>query len=219
MGLARGIERRLERLVDGLAARLFRGRIHPVELGSLLVREADLAIWETPGGWGAPNVYNVVMGGEPVDTEVLETVAVELGAFVEETALERGWRLEGPARATVRIDPSRRPADVAISTGIEKGPQPVWARLRPVAESAAPLDVAINRAVLGRGSTSDVHLPNEDVSRSHAVFWREAGSAWVGDLESANGTFVNGERVYGPTPVVEGDLLTLGRAEFVIGRA
>jgi hypothetical protein len=144
---------------------------------------------------------------------------VELGAFVEETALERGWRLEGPARATVRIDPSRRPADVAISTGIEKGPQPVWARLRPVAGSAAPLEVTINRAVLGRGATSDVHLTNEDVSRTHAVFWREAGSAWVGDLESANGTFVNGERVYGPTPVVEGDLLTLGRAEFVIGRA
>ncbi|MFN5718319.1 MAG: FAD binding domain-containing protein, partial [Bradyrhizobium sp.] len=48
-----------------------------------------------------------------------------------ETALERGWRLEGPARATVRIDSARRPTDVAISTGVEKGPQPVWARLRP----------------------------------------------------------------------------------------
>jgi hypothetical protein len=219
MGLARGIERRLERLVDGLATRLFRGRIHPVELGALLIREADLAIWETPGGWGVPNVYNVVMGGEPVDGEVLETVAKELAAFVEETALERGWRLEGPARVTVRIDPARRPAEVAISTGVEKGAQPVWARLRPVESPEAPLDVAINRAVLGRGSTSDVRIPGDDVSRTHAVFWREAGSAWVGDLESSNGTFLNGERVFGPTPVVDGDLLTLGRTEFVVGRA
>ncbi|HAX80957.1 MAG TPA: hypothetical protein DCY40_00115 [Actinobacteria bacterium] len=218
MGLARGIERRLERLVDGLAARLFRGRIHPVELGALLVREADLAIWETPGGWGVPNVYNVVMGGEPVDAEVLETVAQELAAFVEETTLERGWRLEGPARATVRVDSARRPSDVAISTGVEKGPQPVWARLRPVAGPEGSLEVAINRAVLGRGSSSDVQVANEDVSRTHAVLWREAGSAWVGDLESSNGTFLNGERVHGPTPVVEGDLLTLGRTEFVIGR-
>jgi hypothetical protein len=218
MGLARGIERRLERLVDGLAARLFRGRIHPVELGALLVREADLAIWETPGGWGVPNVYNVVMGGEPVDAEVLETVARELAAFVEETTLERGWRLEGPARATVRIDSARRPSDVAISTGVEEGPQPVWARLRPVAGPEGSLEVAINRAVLGRGSSSDVQVANEDVSRTHAVLWREAGSAWVGDLESSNGTFLNGERVHGPTPVVEGDLLTLGRTEFVIGR-
>jgi hypothetical protein len=218
MGLARGMERRLERLVDGLAARLFRGRIHPVELGALLVREADHAIWETPGGWGVPNAYAVVMGGEPVDAEVLEEVARELAAFFDESALERGWRLEGPAAVTVAVDSARRPAEVSVTATVQAGPQSVWARLRPV-ESGAALPVAINRAVLGRGKTSDVIIPADDVSRTHAVFWREAGTAWVGDLESSNGTFVNGERVHGPTPVVEGDLLTLGRTEFVIGRA
>ena len=212
------MERRLERLVDGLAARLFRGRIHPVELGALLVREADHAMWETPGGWGVPNSYEVVMGGEPVDSEVLEEVARELAAFFEEAALERGWRLEGPADVNVAVDSARRPSDVAVTPSIVPGQQPVWARLRPVG-GGDPITVAINRAVLGRGKTSDIRITTEDVSRTHAVFWREAGSAWVGDLESSNGTFVNGERVAGPTPVVEGDLLTLGRTEFVIGRA
>src|SRR3972149_11447052 len=95
MGFARRIERRLEVLGDGLAARLFRGRIHPVELGTLLVREADLAIYETPGGWGVPNDFSVVMGGEPVDTEVIDAVETELAAFIEESALERGWGLDG----------------------------------------------------------------------------------------------------------------------------
>ncbi len=217
MGLARGIERRLERLVDGLAARLFRGRIHPVELGALLVREADLAIWETPGGWGVPNAYEVVMGGEPVDGEVLEEVARELAAFFEEAALERGWRLEGPAQVAVAVDSARRPAEVAVATAVVPGVQPVWAQLRPVA-SGSPVPVSVNRAVIGRGKASDVRVPTEDVSRIHAVFWREAGSAWVGDLESSNGTFVNGERIDGPTSVVDGDVLTLGRTEFVIGR-
>ena len=218
MGLARGLERRLERLVDGLAARLFRGRIHPVELGGLLVREADLAIWETPGGWGVPNDYSVVMGGEPVDAEVLEAVTRELAAFFEEAALERGWRLEGPARVEVRVDSARRPTDVAIATAVNPGPRKVWARLRPVAGGPA-IEVGVNRAVIGRGSGSDIQVPQDDVSRTHAVFWLEAGSAWVGDLQSSNGTYLNGERVYGPTPVVEGDLLMLGRNEFVIGRA
>ncbi len=219
MGMARGVERRLERLVDGLAARLFRGRIHPVELGALLVREADLAIWVTPGGWGVPNAYDVVMGGEPVDTEVLETVEKELAAFVEDAALERGWRLEGPAQVTVKVDSARRPADIAIATAIAPGPRVVWGRLRPVVGPGAVLQISMNRAVIGRGKDSDVRVPAEDVSRTHAVLWLEAGSAWVGDLESSNGTFLNGERVYGPTPVVEGDVLTLGRTEFVIGRA
>src|SRR3972149_8164662 len=97
MGFARGIEGRLERLVDGLPARLFRARIPPAERGTLLVREADLGIFETPGGWGVPNQFAVTMGGEPVDGEVLEAVQRELAAFVEEAALGRGWRLEGPA--------------------------------------------------------------------------------------------------------------------------
>ncbi|HLE38411.1 MAG TPA: FhaA domain-containing protein [Acidimicrobiia bacterium] len=219
MGFARGIERRLERLVDGLAARLFRGRIHPVELGTLLVREADLGIFETPGGWGVPNQFAVTMGGEPVDGEVLEAVQRELAAFVEESALERGWRLEGPAGVTVAVDPARRPAEVEIDATIVTGPRPVWARLKPVDGTSGPLDLAVNRAVIGRSSGSDVHVPNDGVSRTHAVIWQEAGSAWVGDLESSNGTFVNGERVHGPTPIVEGDLLTLGRTEFLIGRA
>lgn len=217
MGMARGLERRLERLVDGLAARLFRGRIHPVELGTRLVREADLAIWETPGGWGVPNRFDVVMGGEPVDSEVVATVERELAGFVEESALERGWRLEGPVRVTVSIDPARRPSDVAVTTAVEAASRPVWARLVPV-DGVASLEVRVNRAVLGRGSKADVVVAADDVSRLHAVFWQEAGSTWVGDLESSNGTFLNGERVHGPTPAREGDLLTLGRTEFLIGR-
>lgn len=217
MGIARGLERRLERLVDGLAARLFRGRIHPVELGTLLVREADLAVVEIPGGWSIPNHFAVTMGGEPVDREVLDEVERELAAFVEEQALDRGWRLDGPAVVTVRIDPGRRPADIAIDLEVAKGPVPVWGILRPVA-GGAPIPVSYNRSLIGRTSGSDVHVPSEDVSRKHAVIWREAGSAWIGDLDSSNGTYLNGERIDGPTAIVDGDLIALGRTEFVVGR-
>lgn len=217
MGIARGLERRLERLVDGLAARLFRGRIHPVELGTLLVREADLAVVEIPGGWRIPNRFAVTMGGEPVDREVLDTVEHELAAFVEEQALDRGWRLEGPARVTVAIDPSRRPADVVIALDTVTGAVPVWAILQPVAGGPG-LRVSHNRSLIGRSRDSDVHVAAEDVSRTHAVIWREAGSAWIGDLESSNGTFLNGERVDGPAAIVEGDLIALGGTEFVVGR-
>ena len=66
MGLARGIERRLERLVDGLAARLFRGRIHPVELGALLIREADLAMTYLFGGFGHA-FYDAYESAWPLD--------------------------------------------------------------------------------------------------------------------------------------------------------
>ena len=49
---------------------------------------------------------------------------------------------------------------------------------------------------LGRASTSDVAIPDEELSRSHAMFERNAaGELTVLDLASANGTLVNGENI------------------------
>jgi hypothetical protein len=217
MGLARGMERRLERLVDGLASRLFRGRIHPVELGARLVREADLALFETPAGPGAPNAFRVVLGGEPVEAEVLGAVRRELEQFVEDAAADRGWRLEGPARVVIEIAPGERPSFAEVDARVESGPRRRWAVLEPVVGSGPALEITVNRAIAGRSGASDIRVRGEDVSRRHALIWRESGSAWVADLGSSNGTHLNGERLTGPAPLVDGDRLALGDAGFVFG--
>jgi len=214
MGIARGLERRLERLVDGLAARLFRGRVQPVELGSRLVRAADLNLFDTMGGPGAPNVYEVVLGGEPDDEEILEMVSRELARYVEDAAADRGWRLEGPARVDVAFVPGDRASEVQITTAVEAGKRPAWARLHPV-DGGTPLEVTINRSVVGRSGTCDVHVAGDDVSRHHAVVWQEAGSMWIADIGSSNGSYVNGESVAGAVPIVDGDRITFGETEFL----
>lgn len=215
MGLARGLERRLERLVDGLASRLFRGRVHPVELGSRLVREADLALFETPGGPGAPNAFRITLGGEAVEPEVLTAVRSELAQFVEDAAADRGWRLEGTAWVDVEITPEGRPSDVEIECWVEPGPRQPWARLEPAA-GGAPLPITVNRAVVGRSGGSDVHVSSDDASRIHALIWQESGSAWIADLGSSNGTFLNGERLMEAAPIVDGDRISFGGVEYMI---
>lgn len=218
MGLARGLERRLERLVDGLAARLFRGRVHPIELGSRLVREADLALFDTAGGPGAPNAYRIVLGGEAEDSLVLDTVCRELAQYVEDAAADRGWRLEGPARVEVDFTPGDRASDVEITAGVEPGPRSAWARLQPHATGPA-MDVCYNRSVIGRSGACDLHVPSDDVSRQHAVIWQEAGSVWLGDLGSSNGTYLNGEAVVGAAALVDGDRIAFGDTGFTYGPA
>jgi hypothetical protein len=216
MSVARGIERRLERLVDGLAARLFRGRMHPVELGTMLVREADLGLVEGAAGPTAPNEFRVVMGGDAVDAKVLDTVATELAAFLEDAAAERGWRLEGPARVTVLIAPDLRSSDVEIEVAITRGELTPWALLRPLDPRGRTLSVRHFRALVGRSADADVRVTSDTVSRVHALIWQESGAAWIADLESSNGTFVNGERAAEPSPVVAGDVLTFGDVGFTI---
>lgn len=51
-----------------------------------------------------------------------------------------------------------------------------------------------NGLVLGRGDEADVQLLDDNVSRRHTAFRVTRGEAWVEDLGSRNGTFVNGER-------------------------
>lgn len=65
--------------------------------------------------------------------------------------------------------------------------------------------------VIGRSPESDLVLEDGEVSRRHAkVTPQSDGSALVEDLESANGTFVNHNELYGPARLDPGDELLLG---------
>jgi len=52
-------------------------------------------------------------------------------------------------------------------------------------------------ATIGRESLNEVRLPHKYVSRFHAILWAEEGRWHVRDLESTNGTFIDGKRVRG----------------------
>lgn len=68
--------------------------------------------------------------------------------------------------------------------------------------------------VVGRLSECDERLDLPFVSRRHCMFtWRDA-SAWVEDLGSRNGTFLNGERLQEPQPLHEGDRLDVSYLPF-----
>ncbi|HEV3139623.1 MAG TPA: FHA domain-containing protein, partial [Vicinamibacterales bacterium] len=64
--------------------------------------------------------------------------------------------------------------------------------------------------VIGRGSTADLPLADASVSRHHAVIARENEEWGIQDLDSANGTFVNGRRISQRVPLVGGDSVRLG---------
>jgi len=192
--------------VDGMAARLFRGRIHPVELGSRLIREGT-------AGPVAPNYFVVTLGGPPADDAALEEAQAELALVVEENAAERGWRLDGPA--VVRIGTGAGiPSDASVEASFAPGEVPVWARLVPPGRSAA-LEVRYNRSTIGRSRDADLSIAASEVSRLHALLWRQAGGAWIHDLGSSNGTYVNGERITEVLEVLDGDVLTFGEPHYV----
>jgi hypothetical protein len=56
-------------------------------------------------------------------------------------------------------------------------------------------EVGPMRVTLGRTTKSLIKLPDSQCSAVHCRFWTEDGSIWVEDMESRNGTYINGVRM------------------------
>jgi pSer/pThr/pTyr-binding forkhead associated (FHA) protein len=65
--------------------------------------------------------------------------------------------------------------------------------------------------VIGRDPQCDVHLDNRALSRRHAQIEKRGAAIWVRDLNSQNGTYVNGNRIAEPLALNGGDVVEVGR--------
>jgi len=64
-------------------------------------------------------------------------------------------------------------------------------------------------AVIGR-SSDQIHLSDNSASRRHAEIRPDNGSWLLVDLNSSNGTYLNGQRVVSPTALKHGDQIRVG---------
>lgn len=72
---------------------------------------------------------------------------------------------------------------------------------------------------IGRAPENAVALPDDDfVSARHARVEIDGDAARVVDLDSRNGTFVNGERIVKSRPVQLGDVVRVGATELKLTR-
>ena len=68
---------------------------------------------------------------------------------------------------------------------------------------------------IGRSSASDIVLKSDDyASGRHARLTHHGGLLYVEDLGSTNGTFVNGRKTVGATPLRDGDTVRIGSTTF-----
>ena len=82
---------------------------------------------------------------------------------------------------------------------VRRGPQPNQA-----------FDISQDATTLGRGINNDIVINDREISRNHLRLLRAGDGLTVEDLGSTNGTFVNGKRIAGVTPLNIGDMIGLG---------
>src|SRR5207342_3395651 len=132
-------------------------------------------------------------------------------------------RRADPPRARRRAVAGRRRSRVTTDGGET---HPTRSPRRPIGElvvstgADAGLRVAVaDDTVLGRDDEADVVLqdPSGKLSRRHARIRLSDGMPMIEDLESTNGTYLNGKRIDAPQPLKEGDRIAIGEStlEFV----
>lgn len=79
------------------------------------------------------------------------------------------------------------------------------------ASAGQTFEVPDSGATLGRSRTADIQLPDGGLSRLHCRFFCENGLCMVQDLDSSNGTAINGSDIgTRPVPLADGDCVTVG---------
>lgn len=83
---------------------------------------------------------------------------------------------------------------------------------------ASRVELSEGENVLGRGEHLAARVDGPGVSRRHARILVQNGRATLEDLESKNGTFLDGQRVVSPRALEDGATIRLGRRASVVFR-
>lgn len=66
---------------------------------------------------------------------------------------------------------------------------------------------------IGRGAGNTIVIADDFASGEHALVARRGSQWWLEDLNSSNGTLLNGAELGRPTVITAGDVITIGATE------
>lgn len=240
MRLLDRVEGSLENLFEGVFTRLFRAPVQPAEIAKRLERSLESNQSVGVGKVYGPNSYEVTLS--PRDYQAFEkyreSLERELSTYLHDRA--RDYRLTLISRPQVRIisAPNVKRGAVSVHSWMQD-PESIEGNHQveftqpieiPRAKPRVPQSVTVTivagpqhgqryalppgRATLGRGLENDVVLEDPRVSRHHAEIYLRGNDWYLKDLDSTNGTFVNGYGIR-ERALESGDRISLGGVEMV----
>jgi Protein of unknown function (DUF3662)/FHA domain len=137
--------------------------------------------------------------------------------------------------ATRMVQGERPKAGVSDPAPVEPGATMVYRPTSPLPADGLAPDVALaqevvtitvggkrreitsRRVVIGRSKDCDVQIADPNASRRHAELRQEGSAYWLIDLDSTNGTTVNGHRT-ARAKLDSGDVITIGSTDLLFER-
>ena len=160
----------------------------------------ELLLAQAPAAVSKDQILGLVWEGTVVSDASLTNVIAEIRAALEDRSRQPRFirTVHGFGYAFCGEILNSPRSDVTAGT--------LW-RLRV---GGLPLALLPGENVIGRDPDVAVHIDHSEISRRHARVLVNGDGAVVEDLQSRNGTFLNGKRVESPTALHDGDVLSVG---------
>lgn len=214
MGL-RNFEKRLEKMVEGAFARVFRSGLRPVEIGRRLTREMDDSrSIGVRGNTVVANDFTVNLSQQDADefAEVGDSMRRNLSELAREHARDEGYDFMGPIGITFVVDPRMRVGSFSVAARLREGDGGAGAGSL-VLPNGERFVLGETIVTIGRIPDSVITLEDPNVSRNHAEIRPSAGTFVLADLGSTNGTKINGVKI-SERQLQDGDEMTFGSTTF-----
>jgi hypothetical protein len=178
MGVGKGIEQRLEGLVEGFFTKVFRSGLQPIEVGRKILREMAENKTVSVNRIYAPNEFRVTMGTDDYErfSQMEAGLQREFSELVIEQAKENRWNLMGLPRISFVEDESMGRGEFKVEASLAADPDVPGPRVSTretnadnAGESRAiPTDTATALGVVGSGAElivlGDDGSPKEKIS-------------------------------------------------------
>ena len=231
MEIFREIEKRLENLFEGFFNTKFRSTLQPVELAHKLTMEMDNKRQVSVANVYAPNIFTVSLSADDLEEieGFKEALVRELSDYLTAHVKEKHYCLAGDFRILLTSDPQLQRGDCRVMGGHEENvadldsnsTQMIPAQEAQIAPEMYARALLTNHSLgfefqlenrvvtIGRRDDNDVVLNRPGISRHHARLERDKGTYRLFDLDSTNGTLVNGKEI-GQVTLADGDEVTFG---------
>jgi hypothetical protein len=229
-------EASFERLVEGSVGRVFKTPIQPAEIGRKLERAMVTNQVVSIDSTLVPNDYHVILNPQYLIqfADLLPGLCHQMEAWLTDVADMHGFRLIDQARVLIVGDDSVPRRAIQVTAAIadkpnrsqrehddlqrtelyrivakSSGVQPLRFKFSNGPQAGVEFLLKKNVTTLGRALDNDIVLESSEVSRHHARIELQTDGMRIIDLNSTNGTRVNGRSVRSQA-IKAGDEITFG---------
>lgn len=191
------IEQKLEKIVEGTFTRVFPSSVKPIELGKRVRRVLeDKKTIGVQGQIIIPNRYVISLSLKDLENieSIQESIQREISSSIRDHANDENYHFQGTLTVEILSNSSLKTGSIEVDGLFEenKGGFPPGSLIN---ENGERLIITEQKLSIGRDTKSTMQVVDVEVSRNHAEIRLLNTSFVLIDLQSTNGTFVNGQRV------------------------